>query len=69
MGELRIASINVNGMRVATKRRCLFDRLRKGAFDLCLIQESHCTPKEAKVWKTEWGDQHTFAMVTPAPEG
>lgn len=58
--ELRVASINVNGMRAAVKRRSFFDRLRRGKYDICLIQEIHSTPGESGIWRSEWGGPAYF---------
>lgn len=69
MEELKIASLNVSGIRAAAKRRSLFDRLRRGAYDLCLIQESHCTQKEAKIWQSEWGSQAYFCHGSSSSKG
>lgn len=67
--NLKVASINVNGLRLAAKRRSIFDRLRKGKFDVCLIQESHCTQEEATIWRSEWGGPAHFYHGTSSSRG
>lgn len=67
--EIKIASLNVNGLRAAAKRRCVFDRLRRGTFDFCLIQESHSTQQEAKIWQTEWGGSAYFCHGSSNSKG
>lgn len=58
--EIKIASLNVNGMRIPAKRRSLIEKFRKGNFDFCLVQETHCTRQEAKIWQSEWGGSAYF---------
>lgn len=69
MNEIKIALINANGMRVANKRRSIFDRLKKGDYDICLVQESHCTQQEDNIWHSECGGPHTSAMAARAHGG
>lgn len=55
MDHLKIATINVNGMNVAVRRRAFFDKIRKGNFDICFLQECHSTVSEEHIWQSEWG--------------
>lgn len=61
MEGLTLASFNVNGMNVATKRRAVFDKLREVRADISFIQETHSTPAVAHLWKAEWGGQAFFS--------
>lgn len=67
--ELKIASININGMRVAVKRRSLFDRLRRGRYDVCLVQETHSTCTEGGIWRSEWGGPAYFCHGSSGSRG
>ena len=58
--ELRIASLNVRGLRDNTKRREVFNWLRKKNFQIYMLQETHCTENTNDLWRTEWGYQACF---------
>lgn len=64
-----MASLNVNGLKSPSKRRILFDHLRQSRADLCLLQETHCTPGTEKLWKQEWGGKGFFAHGAPNSRG
>lgn len=54
---LKLMSLNVNGLRSPAKRRAIFKTAREGNYDMVLLQETHCTSEEERLWKTEWGGQ------------
>lgn len=56
-------------MRVAAKRRSLFDKLRKGRYDVCLVQETHSTSAEAGIWRSEWGGAAYFCHGSSGSRG
>lgn len=60
MGSLKLASFNVNGLNVPTKRKTIFGQLREVGADVSLLQESHSTESIAHLWGTEWGGQAFF---------
>lgn len=60
MEPVKFASINVNGLKAAGKRRSIFGRLRDSGFDVCLLQETHSSTKEEHIWRSEWGGQAIF---------
>lgn len=62
-------SLNVNGLNSPTKRRIVFDHLRKAKADICLVQETHSTPATEKIWKREWGGQGFFAHGSQSSRG
>ena len=55
-GKLKVASLNIRGLGDKTKRRAIFDYLRKKDLDVVLIQEAHVdTLERVKLWTSEWG--------------
>lgn len=61
MASLRCVSLNVNGLQAKPKRQAIFDLLRKGQYDIALLQETHCTNKIESIWKAEWGGDIIFS--------
>lgn len=61
MGDIRIASLNTNGINAADKRRSMFSKLREGGFDVCLLQECDSTQPTADIWQSEWGGKVFFS--------
>lgn len=61
MNEVRVISLNVNGINAADKRRSMFSKLREGGYDLCLLQECHSMQTTAHLWQSEWGGQVLFS--------
>lgn len=61
IGELRIATLNSNGMRSPPKRRAIFANLGKMKADFHMIQETHSTENEEKIWRTDWGGNAIFS--------
>lgn len=57
---LKIASLNVNGLNIPTKRRAIYEKLRGGGFDICLLQEMHSSAASAHIWRSEWGGDVIF---------
>ena len=58
---LTIASLNVRGLRDNTKRREVFNWLRKKNYSAYMLQEVHCTENTNHVWSAEWGYQAIFS--------
>lgn len=61
METIGCVSLNINGLQQATKRRAVFSWLRKGKYDVCLIQETHCTSTMDMMWEAEWGAKMFFS--------
>ena len=54
--NLRICSLNVNGIRDYNKRLQLFTWLRMKGYDIIFLQETHCCNySDSKLWEKEWG--------------
>ena len=50
-----LATFNVNGLNDGIKRKSIFNYLKQKKFDIILLQETHSTPKIARLWEMEWG--------------
>lgn len=69
MSSLKVVSLNVNGLNVPSKRRIIFDYLRRSDAGVCLLQETHATLSSAPLWRTEWGGQAFFNNGTRSSRG
>lgn len=54
--SIRIASINVNGLRQGKKRNCVFHWLKSKDYDVVCLQETHCSAETLNQWGKEWKD-------------
>lgn len=61
MAKVKIASLNANGLQVASKRRAIFHTMRQLDLDFCLLQETHSTTDLAAVWQREWGGEIIYS--------
>ncbi|CAC5413899.1 E3.1.11.2 [Mytilus coruscus] len=52
--SLKIASINVNGLRNNKKIALVFNWIVSQNIDLVCLQETHCTHDETGLWNREW---------------
>lgn len=62
MGDFKIATININGMRDLRKRAQLFEMVKQKHIDVMFMQETHSDEKNAADWVTEW--EGKFFLVT-----
>ena len=54
--NLRVCSLNVNGMRDHSKRAQLFTWFKAKKIDIVFLQETHCKSySDSKLWEKEWG--------------
>ena len=62
---LRIASLNVNGLRTfhkgIPKRRKIFTWIKTYNFDIVMLQETHADESCEKIWASEWGGNAYFS--------
>lgn len=63
---LKVASINVNGLRAQgkhgiSKRRKLFTWVKQLNFDIILLQETHSSATDSNRWINEWGGLGCFS--------
>lgn len=61
MLNLRMLTLNTNGIRHTPKRRALFKDLRDTKSDIFFLQETHSSIHDCKIWKSEWGGEAIFA--------
>ena len=54
MSALSIASLNVRGMRDQAGRRRLYKYLKNLSYDVYLLQETHSTITDSKLWTMQW---------------
>lgn len=54
MGEVRIASLNVNGARDRNKRGVVFETIRQNKLDIFFAQETHSDSSNAADWAREF---------------
>ena len=66
---LKIASLNVRGLRDNLKRRELFNWLRSKKYSIYMLQECHCTENTNPVWSAEWGYQAIFSTFSSNKAG
>lgn len=69
MEDLKLASFNVNGLNLPTKRRVIFDKIRKSKAQITLLQETHSTESSAPLWEAEWGGKIIFNHGLPNSRG
>lgn len=50
-----LITLNVNGLNDVRKRRLVFTTLKKLKRSVILLQETHCRPGNARLWKSQWG--------------
>ena len=62
--SLKLARVNIHGIRNSTKRKTFFRYLKKGAFDIICIQESYITDADKEMWKREGGRSLFYTNVT-----
>ena len=61
MTSLKICSFNTRGLNEMKKRRDVFNYLHKRKYDICLLQETHCTKEQENKWQNEWGYKAYFS--------
>lgn len=59
----------MNGLRLPAKRRALFKELRTIKADLYLLQETHATTLDQKIWASEWGGKILFSNGSSNSKG
>lgn len=66
---MKVVSLNVNGLRITKKRREVFNYLKNFESDIILLQETHSTPNDEKMWSKEWGRKIFFNHGSSASKG
>ena len=55
MNKFKIVSLNVWGLQNMQKRHNLFTYLKLMGADIYMLQETHATIEDSRLWQTEWG--------------
>ena len=69
MTTIKLCSFNVRGLNEKKKRRDIFAYLKRKKFDICLLQETHCTKEQENIWQNEWGYRAYFSNCTGNSRG
>ena len=67
--DLTISSLNARGLSNKSKRREVFQWLRKKHFSVFFLQEAHCTKETENIWRAEWGYQAIFSSYSSESAG
>ena len=54
MGDVRVASLNINGARDCGKRAKLYELVKQKRLDVIFVQETHSDVSNAADWAKEW---------------
>lgn len=55
MKDIKIRSLNINGIRNKKKRLALFNMLKRENFDIVCLQETYIIDSDIELWEKEWG--------------
>ena len=67
--NLKILTLNANGLADKNKHMQLFQFLRQNEIDIACIQEVHSTKARRRIFKSEWGAQAYFSDGTSNSKG
>ena len=67
--KLSILTLNVRGLRNAKKRKCLFQILKQGQYDIIALQETHLLESDVDIIKREWGENFHLCEGTSRSKG
>ena len=59
--DFKLLSLNVRGIRSATKRKALFMWLEEQKADIIFLQETYSTPEIEDLWRTQWQGKLFFS--------
>lgn len=57
MGQFKILTLNIRGLRKRSKRQTLLHRLKKRECDIIILQETYVDIQASRTWKKEWGGE------------
>lgn len=69
MTVIKLCTYNVRGINEKKKRWDIFTKLKRKKYDICFIQESHCTKNQEPLWQNEWGYKAYFSSHTGNSRG
>jgi len=64
MDGIKIASINIHGLRNRIKRKTFFHKMKTMKYDIICVQESYISEEDLNGWKREWGGEIYFSTGT-----
>ena len=64
-----LTSVNVRGIRDATKRARVFEWCKEKKSNIVFLQETYSTEDIEEKWKSEWGGQGVFSHGTNHSKG
>ena len=67
--DLKIATLNVRGLRQIGKRKKLFAYIKENNIDITALQECHVTIDVAKQWEEEWNSKMLYLSDTSFSKG
>ena len=67
--DLKIITLNVNGLRNFSKRKTLFRKFKENNYDIICLQECYITEDVAEQWKIEWGGDLVYSVGTGRSKG
>ena len=53
--SLKIATLNVRGIREVNKRKSIMQKLYAAKVDIACLQETHMLDSDKEIWKNQWG--------------
>ena len=60
MSKLKLASLNVRGLKNKFKRLAIFTYLKKQKLDIICLQEAHIKAEDQRIWEKQWGGKVFF---------
>ena len=69
VGNLKVISLNVRGIRNPNKRRAIFCYLKQQKANIFCLQETYSQPDDEKIWSAEWGGKIFFCHGTAHSKG
>ena len=69
VGNIKICTLNVRGIRNKQKRYNIFSKLKKSKYDIMAMQETHMTDQEKKLIDEGWGENYHFCKGTNRSKG
>ena len=67
--DLKICSLNVQGLGEGQKRKEIFNWLRAKKFSIYLLQETHSSENTTTTWSSEWEYKTLFTHCSRASGG
>jgi exonuclease III len=64
MDGIKIATINVNGIRNRWKIKGFFRSLKKNNYDIICVQESYIMDEDKELWEREWSGKLFYSCVS-----